>query len=676
MSPQIMLTGAKELENEKSKVIHPNSPEEQSEVAWITKNVNEMYDLQNRTWREFNERTLKQWIDDNQKRVNNYVEPRSSDLDDWQTRGFEGITREKMFAFVSKVAMKRPEYKFKATKKNGFIDRLAADVINDFHDYTWLVEDPTGVEFFFDAWEAAGSGTVIRWEGVEQTKETVEEFDSYDVTTGEIKGLKKKTKLSDLNCKSRRVELKYFLISNWYEPDLQRQSKIAEIQILSRAQFDARYGNYKNAKNVPHMTSRDNWLYDDSFYMEQWSNVPEDSVHLTHFYSKENGKNRYWILANGVLILATPNPRKDGKYPYSRGIFKPFANSRFFYGKSLPDEIASDQDIYNAFKNMVIDRAILNIQRPMITDSGSEIEDDILGPNKILNIKGTITTLDIEPPNTGDLQILEYLRGAVNRQTSDSAQSGTTGKGVTAREIVIADENARKLAGVFRLFLEDFDLKATKLRVGNILQFYFEPVKIDEILSDDKAKKIKNKYRIIQLENKRLGDGKVGTKVVEVVGGKKDIPSRRRLDVEEKAAKLQGFEMQKVVITCDYIKNINLDVLILQESSFEQSRSLELAMENEYIKTMAMLFPDKFQEFKEVFFRELNEVYDKDLTQFETTKPKQLPQQMIPGMAQAKPGIKQNKAMKPGMAQAKPGIASQMANTQAPTMAQMANLEL
>lgn len=668
MSPQIMLTGAKDLENEINETTHPNTPEEQLEIAWITQNVNDMSGLQNRVWREFNERTLKQYIDDNQKRANNYVEPRSDSLDDWQTRGFEGITREKMFAFVSKVAMNRPKYKFKATKKDGFIDLIASEVSKDFYDYSWMTEDPTGVEFFFDAWEAAGSGTVIRWEGVEQTREIVEEFDSYDVTTGEIKGLKKKEIVSDLNCKSRRVDLKNFLVSNWYEPDIQKQSKIAEVQVMSRAQFNARYGKYKNANRVPKMTPLDNWLYEKSFYMEQWANVPEDSVHLTHFYSKENGKNRYWILANGVLILATPNPRKDGKYPYSKGIFKPFANCNFFYGKALPDEIASDQDIYNAFKNMVIDRAILHVQRPMITDSGSEIEDDILGPNKILNIKGKITTLDIQPPGVGDLNILEYLRNSTDRQTADSTQSGFSGSGSTAREIVIADENARKLAGVFRLFLEDFDLKATKLRVGNILQFYFEPTKVEEVIDGRKAKKLKAAYRLISLDGHKLKNGKTGIKIIGVVGDKTELPSKRSIKVDEEMAKLQGTEMEKVVITCSYIKNITLDVTIIPESSFEQSRSLELAMANEYIKTIAMLFPAKFQEFSEIFFREINEIYEKDLSQFEQKAKPKMPQQM---MGQGMP-----QGAQPAMAQAKPGVGAQLANTQAPTMAQMANLEL
>src|SRR3990167_11403306 len=102
---------------------HPNTKEEQQIIETITRKVNAMFELHQNTWREFNERTLLQYVEDNEMRINNYVTPREENLDDWQTKGFEGITREKMFAFVSAVAMKRPQYKFKATKKDGFIDK-------------------------------------------------------------------------------------------------------------------------------------------------------------------------------------------------------------------------------------------------------------------------------------------------------------------------------------------------------------------------------------------------------------------------------------------------------------------------------------------------------------------------------------------------------------------------
>jgi len=607
---------------------HPNTEEEQQEIMDITIKVNEMFEMQTQGWREFNERPLKDYEDDNQRRINNYIEPRGEDLDDWQTRGFEGITREKMFAFVAKVAMNRPKYAFKATKQDGFIDRIVSEVVEDTHKFTWNYEDPTSVEFFFDSWSAAGSGTCIVWEGVEQTEEEIEEFDSYDISTGELFGLKSTTVKSDINCKRRRLPLTNFLISDWHEPDIQRQPYVAETQVLSLTEFRRLYGKYKYADHV-YGTTESKEMYGEAFFMQPWNDMKEDKVHVTHFYSQETGKKRYRIIANGVLILATPIPRKDGKFPYARFIFKPMADPSFFYGKALPDEIAGDQDLYNAFKNMMLDRALLYIQRPMVGNGQSEVDDLVLRPHGIVNYKGDLKPLDLAPPTGNDIQILEYLRAAANRQTSDVQQSGSTGPGVTAREIVIADEAARKLAGVGRLFLEAGDLQATKLRIGNIFQFYFEPSRIEEIITDGKQKRLKTVYRSITLDQVPLTNKKQGTKVIDLVGSRGEVPDRREMDIQEMMAKQQGMEMEKLVINSEYIKKFEVDVTVIPESSFEQSRSLELAMQNEYMMLVAKLFPQQFQQFSQVFFRELNMIYDKDMSEFEGQQQSQ-PQQGQP----------------------------------------------
>lgn len=597
-----------------------NTPQEQEEVLRLMTEVRAMYELKNQKWREFNDRTLQQYEDDNQKRINSYVEPRSEDIDDWQTRGFEGITREKMFAFVSKVAMERPKYKFKATNKDGFIDKVVSEVVSDIYDYTWLFEDPVGTQFFFDAWAAAGSGTCIRYEGVEQTEEILEEFESYDVTTGEMTGLTERSVKSDINCKAERVPLREFLWKNWYEPDIQKQPIVARVVDMTREQFEAHYGHYKNAGAVPNMKHLKE-LNDGSFFASQWDSIAIDRVQVVHVYEKGT-KSKYRIIANGILILATPIPRKDGMLPFTRGICKPFADSRFFCGKALPDEIASDQDVYNAMKNMVVDRAILYVQRPMIGSNLTEIENEIFRPSGILNVKGgELKTMDYQPPNQEDIQILEYLRAAANRQTSDITQSGQTGSGVTAREIVIADENARKLAGVFRIFLEEMDLLGARLRVGNIMQFFFEPTKLEEIEGTDKASEFNLAYRSFSLDNRKLSDNKNGTKVINIVGKREDLPTPEEQDVKEAMAKMQGYELEGLTVTSQYVKNFNVDLLIIPESSFEQSKSLALAKEGEYLTTVAKLMPNKLMQYEDVFFKQLNETYDKDQSEFENAKP-------------------------------------------------------
>src|SRR5574343_804681 len=64
----------------------------------------------------FSGRDLYQYLDDCQKAVNAYLEPRT-DSEDWQTRYNALLTRNKLVALMSKVATVLMQYKF--TDKSG-----------------------------------------------------------------------------------------------------------------------------------------------------------------------------------------------------------------------------------------------------------------------------------------------------------------------------------------------------------------------------------------------------------------------------------------------------------------------------------------------------------------------------------------------------------------------------
>ena len=621
---------------------HPNTKEEQAEVKYITDHLNRMYDQTlNQRYHEFGERTLAEYVDDSEKRINSYVVPRGEDVEDWQTNGFEGVTREKMFAFVSKVAMDVPKYKYKAVRDDDFVDMTVSDICGTFFRHSWWTEDPIGIKFMEDAWAIAGAGTGITFEGIEQEENEVYDFESYDPLTGEMTGLTIESKKSPVTCMQRRVHPARFLFDNMYGGrDVQKQVRIAEVQTFTHDEFLNVYGGFYKANMVPRTHKRAVELFRDSFHQEQWNILREqDEVHVVHYFTKERGKSLYRIIANGVLILSTPNPRKDGLYPYGVTIFRPFGDSSFVCGKSLPDEIAHDQDIYNALKNSMMDRAILYTNRPMISDKPNELLDEVWGPNRILNVKGDkVTTLDIKPPDGNDIGVLQELRGAMNRQTSDQQQSGQSGSGSTAREIVIADEHSRKLMGVVRKYLEYGHWQSAKLRMGNIVQYFFDPVYAEDTLNDEQMDAFKIVYRKISLEGERLADGKTGTRSVEIVPTRQDLAKPvfdeatgeqigNENDVEEEMARMQGFELEKLQVTSDYLRRFQrVDMMLIPESSYLQSKSIGQALELEYQKTAATLYPDKFQEFKDIFFGKFNEVYDRDISEFDRVNKEKKPE--------------------------------------------------
>jgi len=287
---------------------------------------------------------------------------------------------------------------------------------------------------------------------------------------------------------------------------------------------------------------------------------------------------------------------------------------------------------------MVVDRAILHINRPLITDGNNDITDIVLAPNKVLNLKGNTQPLNYPPPDANDIAILQELRSAMDRQTMDSQQSGQVTGGATAREIVIADENARKLAGIFRKFLEKGEYDGAKLRFGTILEYYFEPKRVSEFIDDNEEEKVIEAFRSFTLDGQKLPNGATGTKVVKLFGNAEDKPSSDDLTADALFAKTQGVELHKIAANVNYIKNFQIHFLVIPESSIEQSRSLELALESEYQKTVATLYPQKWQEYNDVFFRQLNEIYDKPMSDFETKGQPQQSSQQPQAEAGAAPG--------------------------------------
>ena len=82
--------------------IYIPSQEDKKEIDRAYKEVDEMVKERDRTWRQFNNRTLIQFIDDSEKRVQGYVPSRESqNKKDWQSNVFNQATRNKLKALVS-----------------------------------------------------------------------------------------------------------------------------------------------------------------------------------------------------------------------------------------------------------------------------------------------------------------------------------------------------------------------------------------------------------------------------------------------------------------------------------------------------------------------------------------------------------------------------------------------
>jgi transcriptional regulator of heat shock response len=105
-------------------------PEDQDIVLEVYKEYETMRGVSNKTYPEFNDRTLKNFLDDSQKRANAYILSKDEqDKDDWQANIFTQFTRNKIKAQIASVAKRPPDIAIRATNENNDISVKRAEVM-------------------------------------------------------------------------------------------------------------------------------------------------------------------------------------------------------------------------------------------------------------------------------------------------------------------------------------------------------------------------------------------------------------------------------------------------------------------------------------------------------------------------------------------------------------------
>jgi hypothetical protein len=244
-------------------------------------------------------------------------------------------------------------------------------------------------------------------------------------------------------------------------------------------------------------------------------------------------------------------------------------------------------------------------------------------------------------PNSGvsqsDIKMLDIINKGMDLSSVDSAQQGVQGQGVTAREVVIANENARKLKGIFFLFRTNFWLQKTKLRLLNVLTYYTTG-KVSAIVGADKAKQ----FRKFIINGTELSDGKKGSKGIIIAKDKKSLPTQEEIDqnVEEYKAINPGENYEEIAVTSDYINDWEYKVKVVSEDMYQKDGSYSISRNEDKLKVMATLFPEQFKLNTKKLFKDTLQAYDEDVEDYdlEQQKAPQLPADAIEGGAPPKGG--------------------------------------
>lgn len=606
-----------------------------------------MRDVLNKPYKYFNDRQLTQFVDDSERRFNGYVPSKKSQgKENWQANFFHPTTRNKTTAILASAALDVPDIRITAKNEKNEVNLKVAGVVSDLVKGSYDNENKEENSFFEDL-ECAVKGTVISYDGYLKTKVKRKEIKSYDVITGEVEYEEKEYTI-DEGCQDFLVPLENLFVYSAFVRNIQKQPAIIWTQYMNKRDFTYEFGNYTAFKYVREGNELVEKDVQKRYFFEDWNvRTKEYPIEVIRYYNKIN--DEYIIIANGVLMLDAPMllGRKRKYYPFSKSIYSPFSGD-FFWGNSLPNTLIGEQDIINSLYNMATDKTYKSLVNNLII--GNTNKDDFDLEDETITLDTKIYVQDInqvkEMPNSGlsssDFKMIEMLGRGLDLSSVDANQQGVAGKGVTAREIVIANENARKLKGIFFLFITSLWMQKIKIRMLNVLTYYTD-TNINATVGDEKSKS----FRKFIIENTELSDGTRGNKGIIIAKDKKNLPNQSEINknVDEYKSINKDTNYEEIAVTSEYLNDWEYKIKIVPESVYQKDGSYAISKVEDKLKVMSTLFPQYFKMNQEKLFKDTITSYDEDPDEYDLQEQKPQNQQKdangnpIEGAGTETPGV-------------------------------------
>lgn len=456
----------------------------QKEVEVVTRVYQRFLDMKqerDKVRREFDGRTLTQYVNDSMDAYNGIVSDEiKASKDDWQSLSWDHITRGKIKTIIAMIVGARPFISM--VGKNRKSDAYARQMFDVYEDT--LHQEKGSYKTFLQALSACTKGTVIVEEMYVEEKVKRKDITAVDHETGEVTYVEK----DYIRGGAGRVEREIFPLLDFYPnenyPDIKGDC-IASKKFTRKA-FQNKYGKYPNAEFV----MRGNLYFDttEGKYKEGPIDQNQD-IEVIRYYNED--WDEYIILANNIWINKqkddeiSPLPFDHKRLPFAKTVFE-LADENCFYGKSFPDLAKGEQDPANALIRLSIDREILSLNRGVLLGPGVEIDSYELYPGSVRKVTGGNPNIPVdqqvmeqrlEGANQSGFQLLQLLKGNANANSAiDETAQGVHSGRKTAREAVILDENSKRNAGPFQVHVYKLLWDLAELRVENIKQFYTSPL--------------------------------------------------------------------------------------------------------------------------------------------------------------------------------------------------------
>lgn len=526
--------------------------------------------IRNQTIRFLNkngiDRNIIDYVLDSVDRMNEHHE-KPEYKEDWQNNVFDPITRNKLIAILSKLASARMKPELTVKPRSIFTTESTLERKNIFSD---LLENANrhnkdDVNLIWEMYTCMSEGTVIGYESWKKDTKEVEYIKEINPDTGEVTSETISVNAWD------DVFGEIVPINEWYPEsiwvhDISQIKRCFRTRTLTLQKFKDEYGDFKNASKVQ---TAGYYKNEDNFEWGLPDNIEDGEVFVLHFYDEVKDKLMIW--ANGLEIYYGPMPWNHKKLPFWLAIFEPI-HHQFIYGKSLPDKLMGMQDVDNALFNGMLDQLFIGLNSPIFsTGDTDDIGDGFLEPGKIYHGDqgSTMNKINLGTVDATNFNMLNLIKqGMEETSISAQAQGVPSGGRKTTVEVRQLQEGALSLASLFLQIMENSCSQKYWLRLNNLIQYYSQP---SSVKSD------KPQFKFIILEDRKLTNGKVGKKMIQIVD---EIPDNAKSSLEKIATQESGGEfnplesrVEPVIITRDWLMNheLDLEIHIIPNSSIKES---------------------------------------------------------------------------------------------------------
>jgi hypothetical protein len=497
-------------------------------------------------WNGFNE-DLISYMNEMQKRFNSTPPAPSDDPDDeWKSNHVQPMTRNKVIAIVASITNAIMKPKASAINDKNEEDTQAALVMEDLITSTFPSTNYDDL-FPLAVQEMCVNPGVIIQQDYTHIKRKVkvltpstspDEAPAYtekEVTDHTLSGFKMEL-----------VPLDEFYISNFYEPDIQKQDFIIRRKILT---YDQAYLNAKDRDGFIKYVQMGMRIYFDNntnlFFHQQDDFLDGRLVYMDTYYNRQ--KDLQLTFFNGWLDgqpdapyhrSKTPLNRVDKNYPFASSGYERY-NSRSFYYMPLTAKLALVQDEMDILHRALTDGTILSIFPPLNV-IGAEMEETASIKPGALNSFSRPDS-QVQPMNLGGnlqsgYQLLQDQK-RVSDESSQSPQAAGLAQGgrQTLGEVQLLQQNTQIQLGLIGKMIAKLVKGYGDLLVPSILQHMTVGTVLDSVGSLPKYQY--NTFIIPEVE--RMGDKR--TSIVDF-----NAPQPTSKDTEmEQSYKLLKLEKKK-----------------------------------------------------------------------------------------------------------------------------------